>query len=75
MFSKNTKNGVTPQDLQKAIQNLSAQQELIARQLKDGSISQTQALADTQRLSRLQSSYRNNVETLLDEQNTTYSPK
>ena len=67
--------GVTPHELLKAIENLSAQQELVLRQLKDGSISQTKGQAELQRLSSLQSSYRSNIDTLLDEQQSSYSPK
>ncbi|KTD52879.1 hypothetical protein [Legionella quateirensis] len=75
MFSKSTKNGITPQDLDKAIMNLSAQEALLSQQLKDGSISQTQWQEEMQRSSSLKSSYRNNIDTLLDEQQSSYSPK
>ncbi len=74
MFSKKPDHGLTTQDFYKTIQSLSAQQELIVRQQQEGSISEQRAQAEMQRLTRLISSYRKNMEsTLEEEQRSAYS--
>lgn len=74
MFSKTAKSDFTPQDFTRILQNLSAQRELVQRQLQDGSISQKSGQEEMQRLSSLMRAYQNNLESALDEQRSPYSP-
>lgn len=76
MFSKKQKSDFTSQDFHKIFQNITAQEELVSRQLKDGSMSKIQAQSELQRLSSLKSSYRENMQAALEEeQRSSYSPK
>lgn len=74
MFFKSSNPHVTPQDLQKVIQNLNAQRELTERQLQDGSISQKAGQEEIQRLSSLIGAYQNNLMAALDDQRNTNCP-
>ena len=64
-----------PQELNRVIKNLNAQQELLARQLKDGSISLAKWQEEQKRLSSLVSAYTNNMIAALNEQQTSHIPK
>ncbi|CZH53843.1 Uncharacterised protein [Legionella pneumophila] len=75
MFFKRSNPHVTPQDLQKVIQNLNAQRELTERQLKEGSISQKTGQEEMQRLSSLIGAYQNNLMAALDDQQNINCPK
>ncbi|WP_131793938.1 hypothetical protein [Fluoribacter gormanii] len=70
-FKQSTNPSVTPQELQRVIQNLNAQRELVERQLKDGSISQKMGQEEMQRLSSLVGAYNDNLMSALDAQQTT----
>lgn len=74
MFFKQSNPHITPQELQKIIQNLNAQSELVVRQLKEGSISQKTGQEEMQRLSSLIQAYRDNLMAALNDQQTNYSP-
>ncbi|MCL5272969.1 MAG: hypothetical protein M1486_06705 [Gammaproteobacteria bacterium] len=75
MFSKRSKHDVTPQDFSKIIQNLSAQRELVERQLKEGSISKRTGHEEMQRLSSLIGAYSKNLDSALEDQQSNYSPR
>ncbi|MCW8398640.1 hypothetical protein OQJ26_07535 [Legionella sp. PATHC038] len=74
MFFKQQYPDITAQDLQKVIQNLNAQSELVERQLKEGSISPKSAQEEKQRLSSLISAYQENLMSALGPQQTN-TPK
>ncbi|PWY57646.1 hypothetical protein DGG96_00695 [Legionella qingyii] len=75
MFFKQSKNpSVTPQELNRVIQNLNAQRELVERQLQDGSISQKMGQEEMQRLSSLVGAYNDNLMSALDAQQATSTP-
>lgn len=75
-FKRSINHSFTPQDFIKVIQNLSAQQELLQRQLSEGSISQVAAQEEMRRLSSLKKAYADNLQTTFDEQqNSSASPQ
>lgn len=74
MFFKQQYPDITAQDLQKVIQNLNAQRELVERQSKEGSISPKSAQEEKQRLSSLISAYQENLMSALEPQHTN-TPK
>lgn len=75
MFSKRPKHDFTPQDFSQVIRNLSTQRDLVMRQLQEGSISQRLAEEEMQRISSLISAYNKNLETALNDQRPSYSPR
>ncbi|VEB32645.1 hypothetical protein [Legionella cherrii] len=74
MFIKQQYPDIPAQDLQKVIQNLNAQSELVERQLKEGSILPKSAQEEKQRLSSLISAYQENLMSALQPQQN-YTPK
>lgn len=65
---------VEPKELNRTINNLNAQRELLARQLQDGSISREQWQEEQKRLSSLISSYTDNMLSAIQDQQTNHSP-
>lgn len=74
MFFHKSNPYITPQELQRVIENLNAQYELVERQLKEGSISKKMGQEEMQRLSSLIISYKDNLTSTLEDQQTNYTP-